>query len=116
MGTNYNVHTPRCPNACEHCAATQTLHLGKSSIGWRFTFQAEPEWPREHAYNLWLERAKSGEIRDEHGQAITLDELLTLIQAKQNDQSHTTYISPTWGRSTANFDCNGYDFCDSYFS
>lgn len=116
MGTNYYVHTSTCKDACEHCSAAEQLHLGKSSIGWRFSFQAEPEWPREQAYSLWLERAKSGEIRDEYGEAITLDELLALIESKQDGQNHVTYVSPTWGRSNADFDCDGYDFCDREFS
>ncbi|MES9522429.1 hypothetical protein [Streptomyces capoamus] len=116
MGTNYYVHTPACPNACEHCSASEELHLGKSSAGWRFLHQAESEWPREQARSLWLERAKLGEIRDEYGRTVTLDDLLAMIDAKQGGQSHTTYVSPVWGRSDADFDCDGYDFCDRYFS
>lgn len=116
MGTNYYVHTPTCANACEHCAAGQQIHLGKSSVGWRFCFQAEPEWPREQAYSLWLERAKTGEIRDEGGETLTLDELLAHVKAKQDEQSHVAYISPTWGRSDADFYSEGYDFCGREFS
>jgi hypothetical protein len=116
VGTNYYVHTPACAKACEHCSAGERFHLGKSSAGWRFGFQAEPEWPREQAYSLWLERAKTGEIRDEYGEPLTLDELLALAKAKQDGQSHVTYVSPTWGRSDADFYCEGYDFCDREFS
>lgn len=121
MGTNYFVHTSACPNACDHCSASEELHLGKSSIGWRFLFQAEPEWPRDQAYSLWLERAKLGEIRDEYGDPITLDELLTLVEAKQDGQSHTGYRPELRSAiydsmRNADFDCGGYDFCDRYFS
>ncbi|RPE40243.1 hypothetical protein EDD90_3279 [Streptomyces sp. Ag109_O5-1] len=121
MGTNYYVHTPACANACEHCSASEQLHLGKSSMGWRFLFQAEPDWPREQAYSLWLERAKSGEIRDEYGRATTLDELLAFVQKKQDGRSHVG-IRPQLSSALyasmreADFDCGGYDFCDRYFS
>src|SRR5690348_2560358 len=120
VGTNYYVHTPTCKDACEHCSASEQLHLGKSSIGWRFLFQADPEWPREQAYSLWLERAKSGEIRDEYGDAITLDDLLAFVARKQGDRSHTAtrpqLASAVYARGDADFECDGYDFCDREFS
>jgi hypothetical protein len=125
MGTNYYVHTPACANACEHCSASERLHLGKSSIGWRFGFQAEEDWTREQAYGLWLERAKSGEIRDEYGETITLDDLLALIERKQEGRSHTA-DDPEMRRihgatlydslHASHFECGGYDFCGRYFS
>lgn len=121
MGTNYYVHTPACEKACEHCNASEELHLGKSSVGWRFLHQAEPDWPREQAHSLWLERAKLGEIRDEYGQTITLDELLTYIDRKQDGQTHVG-IRPELSSALyasmrdADFDSDGYDFCDRDFS
>ena len=124
MGTNYYIHTPSCAAACEHCAASEELHLGKSSAGWRFSFQADPEWPREQAYSLWLERAKAGAIKDEYGDSVTLDDLLALIEAKQSGRSHTAY-DPTEARihgrlydrlRAGDFECEGHDFCDRPFS
>jgi hypothetical protein len=99
MGTNYYVHTPGCPSACEHCSAALQLHLGKSSVGWRFLHQAEDDWPREQAHNLWLE----------------------LIEAKQDGRSHTGYSGAPRGflydsMRNADFESSGYDFCDRYFS
>lgn len=125
MGTNYYVHTPTCKNACEHCSATEQLHLGKSSIGWKFLHQAGEDWPREQAYSLWLERAKSGEIRDEYGRTHTLDELLALIEAKQDGRSHTAEdpemrrVHGAWlydSLRASDFECEGYDFSGRYFS
>ena len=125
MGTNYYVHTPACENACDHCAASEQLHLGKSSAGWRFLHQADSDWPREQAHSLWLARAQSGEIRDEYGRAVTLDELLAKIQAKQGDCSHTA-DDPEMRRvhgvalyeslRASDFECDGFDFCGRYFS
>ncbi|MEU3945431.1 hypothetical protein [Streptomyces sp. NPDC029526] len=125
MGTNYYVHTPVCPNACEHCSASEELHLGKASVGWRFLFRAEPDWLREKAYSLWLERARSGEIRDEYGQPTTLDDLLALIAQKQTGRSHAVddpEMRRVHGRAlydslrSSDFVCDGYDFCDRSFS
>lgn len=122
MGTNYYVHTPSCPNACDHCSASEELHLGKSSVGWRFLFQAEEDWPREEAYGLWLERAKSGEIRDEYGEVIALDDLLAFVGRKQEDRSHMDdYPGRPRGAlhnslRASDFVCEGYDFCGRYFS
>lgn len=125
MGTNYYVHTPPCEKACEHCSASEQLHLGKSSGGWRFLFQADEDWPREDAHKLWMERAKSGEIRDEYGDTVTLDELLALVAAKQGGRSHTAY-DPEMQRvhgaalydslRASDFECEGFDFCGRSFS
>lgn len=122
MGTNYYVHTPACPNACDHCSASEQLHLGKSSVGWKFLHQADDDWPRDKAYSLWLERAKSGEIRDEYDRPITLDELLAFIERKQDERSHLDDYpdrprGPLYESLRASdFACEGYDFCDRYFS
>jgi hypothetical protein len=125
MGTNYYVRTPRCANACEHCSASETIHLGKSSVGWKFCHRADPDWPREQAHTLWRERATSGEIHDEYQRPISLDELLKFIDVKQKGRSHTTYnpemarIHGQWlydSLRASDFDCDGYDFCDREFS
>ena len=90
-------------------------------MGWRFLFQAEPEWPRKQAYDQWLERAKTGEIRDEYGETTTLDELLTFIASKQGDATHVG-IRPELSSALyasmrdADFLCDGYDFCDREFT
>lgn len=122
MGTNYYVHTPACADACEHCSASEQLHLGKSSGGWRFLFQADEDWPREQAYSLWLERAKLGEIRDEYDRPITLDELLKFVAVKQEARSHMNPLpdeprGPLYDSlRKSDFVCEGYDFCGRYFS
>lgn len=125
MGTNYYVHTPACEKACEHCSAPEQLHLGKSSAGWKFLFQAEEDWPREQAYSLWLERAQSGEIKDEYGRTITLGDLLARVETKQGERSHTA-DDPEMRRvhgsalydslRASDFECDGYDFSGRYFS
>lgn len=90
MGTNYYVRTASCENACEHCAESRLVHLGKTSAGWRFSFQAQPEWPREQAFAEWQTLAGSGSIEDEYGRAITRTELLAMIVARRDLRSHLT--------------------------
>jgi hypothetical protein len=88
MGTNYYVRTPGCDNACDHCAESRLIHLGKTSGGWRFSFQADPTWPRDRAFTEWQRLAGSGPIEDEYGLTVTLPELLDLIDQKRGGRSH----------------------------
>lgn len=114
MGTNYYVQTPPCPNACEHCSATERIHLGKSSAGWRFLLYADPEWPRDEAFAHWVRRALSGQITDEYGHQCTLADLMNLADGTAEGISHVT---PRPGRPNTNdFRSGGFDFSDREFS
>jgi hypothetical protein len=84
MGTNYYVpHKPPCPT----CGlGSEDLHIGKSSMGWRFMFREYPEhglttWP------AWKAFLVGRMIIDEYGQAHTLDALISLIESKQDGQT-----------------------------
>lgn len=88
MGTNYYVQTDPCPKACEHCSASEHIHLGKSSGGWRFSFQAQPDWGPLNAFAEWTKLAMSGVITDEYGEVHSLADLLRLIHDKQELRSH----------------------------
>lgn len=83
LGTNYYVRTPACADACAHCSESQLIHLGKSSVGWKFSHKADPDWLRTEAHKRWLQLAASGPIENEYGQAEDLDELLKFIAAQQ---------------------------------
>jgi hypothetical protein len=134
MGTNYYLKTPGCSNACDHCSASVLRHIGKSSAGWKFLFQAEPDWPRDSAYKLWHTMVADtlqagGHIEDEYGVHTTFKELTELIEAKQQLRSHSDPDPDARARWRArgeerlydslkqsDFDCDGYDFCDREFS
>jgi hypothetical protein len=118
VGTNYYVSAPACAKACEHCTATERLHLGKSSGGWRFLFYAEPDWPRDEAFAHWVRRALSGPIADEYGRDVSLAELMEMIDAKADGIDHLNRPpGPQYGRpSPSDFKCCGYDFSASAFS
>jgi hypothetical protein len=118
MGTNYYVNTPSCANACEHCAESERIHLGKSSAGWRFLFRADPEWPRDEAFTHWVRRALSGPIVDEYGRECSLAELLDLAHGKADGIDHLNRPPERqYGRTSANdFKSCGHDFNDREFS
>ncbi|MEV5944512.1 hypothetical protein [Streptomyces sp. NPDC051994] len=110
MGTNYYVQTSPCENACDHCAESDRIHLGKASTGWRFTFQAHESWPTENAFTEWLKVAMSGPISDEYGREIRLTELLSLIYAKEDGKSHAAEYP------SGSYQQDGHSFTVHYFS
>lgn len=61
MGTNYELRRNICPT-CSH--SRDTLHIGKSSCGWTFTFQGHENPPIRSAEEWRLEMKKGGEIFD----------------------------------------------------
>lgn len=129
MGTNYYVTTPACANACAHCREQVQLHVGKSSMGWRFLCRAYPDL---HGLDLpltepvvdrasWLRLINLGPLADEYGREISTAELLELIDNKQGGLGHgNEHGSPRFstyqdlGRS--DFRADGYDFCSAEFS
>lgn len=82
MGTNYYLNTDCCP-----CCGKprKQVHLGKSSIGWKFLFYKQG---RVHDYKSFCEFIKRGEIVDEYGDVVDKEYLLDLIDAKQSDRNH----------------------------
>lgn len=116
MGTNYYVDASSCANACEHCTATERLHLGKSSIGWRFLFRADPGWPHDEAFANWVSRAASGRIRDESGDEYPLVDLLRLIERNRDSGSHLELHPGCGARAAEIFQSCGHEFVAHEFS
>jgi len=83
MGTNYYLHE----NVCEHCGRGDSeLHIGKYSAGWCFALHAIIPSEYEDAKPIasledW--KAKFSQpntvIKDEYGDTITADEMLSII-------------------------------------
>lgn len=88
IGTNYYVRGS-CQNPCEHCPEDGGLvHLGKSSLGWTFSFKGRASWFRGadvDPFGDWLKLAESGPIENEYGMEIPLKDLLVLISRKAAD-------------------------------
>jgi hypothetical protein len=113
MGTNYYVWVEAsCENPCDHCSdkGGSLTHLGKSSLGWEFSFRGYPGWTKQNAFQNWMHLAQSGEIEDEYGQTILYPTLLSLIMTKRGGRVHAAEY-PKW-----NFVSDeGYSFTTSEF-
>ena len=85
MGTNYYVAKNRC-ECCNRYDAE--YHIGKSSMGWAFTFQGY-KWNKLTSWKEWKEFLKDQEIMDEYGELKDYDWFVNMVE---------TYKSPNYVR------------------
>ena len=103
MGTNYYTRIEEC----DKCGRFDQVHLGKSSMGWRFTFQGNggkfykdvPEMKK------WL---KGKTITNEYGETVSYTSFWKMVAEKQK------VVEPETMRHARYF--NGYTFVNSDFS
>ena len=112
MGTNYYAVRTR-PTTDE------PIHIGKSSIGWKFLFQAMDEkyneppivWNTYDQVYEWLYKytVESNDyvIIDEYDRVISFDDFIKLVEAKQSENNKDDF---THARNV-----NGYRFTDGWF-
>lgn len=81
MGTNYFLHSQKCP----HCGIEQKdkMHLGKSSVGWCFSLHVYPElelnnWDDMWEYIVFCVEQEGYQIEDEYGDVIPLEKFLSI--------------------------------------
>ena len=80
MGTNYYV----AKNTCECCERwDEEYHIGKSSMGWAFTFQGYPA-ERLISWKAWREFLREQEIRDEYGERIDYNWFVQYIEHEKS--------------------------------
>ena len=114
MGTNYYWIRDRCPT----CGRGESLHIGKSSVGWQFLFQGyrERDWddtPVIESYTDWLKLLEGGAIQNEYGDSMTLVEFRQFIQDKRAEPHNHALEYPgddTW------IDDEGHPFSDREFT
>ena len=113
MGTNYyavrNKPTIRPP-----------IHIGKSSIGWKFNFQSQNDpyeeppiiWNTYEQVYEWLHKytVESNEyvIMDEYDEIISFGDFIKLVEWKQKENNKDDF---TYARNV-----NGFRFTDKDFS
>ena len=125
MGTNYYHRT----NICTTCHRFDSVHIGKSSAGWTFSFHGERDQNPDYnelggvvaSLDDWKRRIEEldGMIYDEYGEAITVEKFLALVESKRDSKlNHKTYcdeLHPSFaGRNW--LDGEGHSFSEGEFS
>ena len=87
MGTNFFWQVENTP-ACEHCgrsADTDKHHIGKSSMGWTFTFAACADL-NVKSFADWqhIFATGGGTIVDEYGEPWTTDDFIQKVRNKMS--------------------------------
>ena len=111
---NYYTRTKECPT-CEH--KPEGIHLGKSSMGWQFSFQYNggEYYKNVPEMKKWLE---SKEIEDENGDPVTHKEFWDMVKAKQKKKNlnHAEYMHKEYPTHEKEYIIDGYSFSDCWFS
>lgn len=118
MGTNYYIVEPLTINNKhqERWYERQNMHVGKSSMGWTFTFHANGQlktW-REHLEFYKYLDSVGWVIINEYGYELKLDDFVALVETKRNEPHSQAREYPrddiTW------LDEEGNSFTDGEFS
>lgn len=130
MGTNYEV---RDDPTCDNPAHTKTLHIGKSSAGWKFSFHAIPDHePPLTTWKAWQEFLEGRTVVDEYGREMTLEEFRPVVEQRgipRDLDRPICHVNPTAQEIRVGFggrvpspdsrgyhDPEGYDFWEGDFS
>ena len=108
MGCNYELRRNICPT-CSH--SKDTLHIGKSSWGWTFTFQGFDD-PHIRSATDWKREMENGEIFDEYGEHITIPAFWRMVESKRGEKNNHAKQFPgvNW------LDEDGNSFSSGHFS
>lgn len=121
MGTNYYAHIKTCPT-CKH--PEKNLHIGKSSVGWTFTFQAitasdSPDERMIDSWKRWQETLARPdvEIWNEYDEPMPLDDFVYLVDRKKTEpRNHHLYCLNKYGQDNGFLDDEGNSFSWEYFT
>ena len=105
MGTNFYTKL----NYCDKCHRGDEIHLGKSSMGWQFSFQYNggEYYKNVEEMKEWL---KDKTIIDECGDIIEYKQFWEMVAVKQ--EKFTNSHAEQFGDKVI----DGYSFTDSEFS
>ena len=102
MGTNYYLHQrTQLPEPDDEIV----LHIGKSSAGWCFSLRVVPDRGL-NTLDDWIDlidhrvNAQLGEVRDEYGESVSVDDLLDVITKRGKAKSVKETFKPGWGYAT----------------
>ncbi len=90
MGTNYYLKKKKC-ECCNLRDDSETIHIGKSSYGWSFSFHGIPgNIETEQDWKNMIRSREDMEIVDEYGDSIEYDKFWDLVEHKRDGYNHTT--------------------------
>lgn len=114
MGTNYYVRNKKC-ETCEHTPVD--IHLGKSSMGWVFTFQLNGGTYYKNVKEM-REWTKGKHIVDEYERTVSYEDFWRMVEEKQKDPKNLNHAAEMrkQGRLGSDFIIDGYSFTDCDFS
>jgi len=94
MGTNYYHRT----DICECCNRYKERHIGKSSMGWQFSFQGyNKDYPEITSFEDWKKELQAdGKIFDEYGRESSFKDFVEFVESKRAESN------------------NHYDYCKKY--
>jgi hypothetical protein len=121
MGTNYYIaFVSDAGRACPCCKKlSETLHIGKSSMGWDFLFRGykRPETDYQlDTWEAWKEfiLGKETIVYDEYGKVHDKQEIIDFIEARHANQNNLkNKVEPD--RDAEWVDKEGYVFVDREF-
>jgi len=108
MGTNYYIKE----NECVHCGRYEDIHLGKSSVGWQFSFQYNGGQYYKNVAEM-KEWTKDKNIVNEYGENVTYKDFWEMVEAKQTDDN---FNHASKYPSNTEHVIDGYSFSDGEFS
>ena len=134
MGTNYYIRY----NQCDCCGRYNEFHIGKSSLGWEFTFHSirdtmvlissfDPKNAllNNHDYLIiesfqdWKQfiekyviKYKTVKIYDEYKDEKSARFLFDLIKSKQGGKNHAEYVNREYSSDSQGLQYNHGDYVD----
>jgi len=113
MGTNFYTKL----NECDKCKRFDSVHLGKSSGGWQFSFQYNGGkfYKNVKEMKKWL---SSKTIENEYGEIINNKDFWEMVSHKQkyDKLNHAVEMKKEYPNRTDDFLVGNYSFSDCYFS
>jgi len=76
MGINYYL----AKNYCNKCNRYESIHIGKSSYGWTFSFRA---YKNIRSFDDWKKEFIGNRIFDEYGKEITINDFVKMVESKK---------------------------------
>lgn len=115
MGTNYYW----VANACTHCGRGEEVHIGKSSVGWKFLFHGGDlyEIGDVCSFQEWKKVFKGcGYIKDEYEDCVSVKEFVEMVEKKQSSGEHEDpcaggCLSMRYWTDKDGYDFSSMDFC-----